>query len=210
MERPVSSENSVVVVDTGLGNFGSLRNMCKRIGLGVSLSYDRTEILRADRLILPGVGSFDEGMRRIHERDLAGPLSERVAAGTPVLGICLGMQLMTKGSEEGSAEGLGWIDAETRRLPASDGLRVPHMGWNAATPARHHSLFHGVDDDSRYYFVHSYYVDCADDRDVLAWTEYGIRFASAIDRKTLVATQFHPEKSHRFGLAVLRNFLGTP
>lgn len=205
----LSSGSEVLILDTGLGNLGSLRNMCRRVGVGALVSKDPKEILAADRLILPGIGSFDEGMRSLRARDLIGPLGERVHDGTPILGVCLGMQLMTHGSEEGEEPGLGWFDAVTLRLPADRDLRVPHMGWNAAHPTAQSSLFTNMPEDARFYFVHSYYVSCQHESDVLAWTDYGIKFASSVRHGSMVATQFHPEKSHRFGMQVLQNFVGT-
>lgn len=200
-----------VIVDAGLGNVGSLRNMCRRVGADVMISSDPEVVARATRLLLPGVGAFDEGMRRLHERGLVAALETARTAGTPVLGICLGMQLMTNGSEEGTSDGLGWIDAQTVRLPKDVGIRVPHMGWNASTPVRETSIFAGRPDDpdTRYYFVHSYHVRCNDPSDELAVTDYGIRFTSAVQRGSVVATQFHPEKSHRFGMQLLRTYLGV-
>jgi imidazole glycerol-phosphate synthase subunit HisH len=198
---------SVLIVNTGLGNFGSLRNMYRRIGVDAMLSDDPADVEQAPRIVLPGVGSFDAGMNQLRDRGLVGPLTDRWRAGTPILGVCLGMQLMTRGSEEGSEPGLGWIAADTIRFPSGDGLRIPHMGWNAAVPASDRSVFAGADEDARYYFVHSYHVVCDDDAHVLAWTDYGVRFASAIHTGSLAATQFHPEKSHRFGMHVLRTFL---
>lgn len=199
---------ALVIVDAGLGNVGSLRNMCRRVGVDAAVSSDVGEIASAERLLLPGVGSFDEGVRRLHEGGFVDALETARVAGVPILGVCLGMQLMTKGSEEGDLPGLGWFDAETVRLPRDAGVRVPHMGWNSADPVAEESVFSDPDPDpdARYYFVHSYHVHCNDRADVLAQTTYGIKFTSAIRSGAVVATQFHPEKSHRFGMRIIARF----
>jgi glutamine amidotransferase len=198
----------IVVVDTGIANLGSLRNMFKRIGQPVLLSADAPDIANATKLVLPGVGAFDTGMQRLTELDLVGPLSEAaLERRIPVLGVCLGMQLITKGSEEGTLPGLGWIDAETIAFRRDDpDVKVPHMGWNTVSPTRQDTLFKGLADDARFYFVHSFHVRCADDADVLGWTTHGSRFASAVQHENVMGTQFHPEKSHRFGMALLASF----
>lgn len=198
----------IVIVDLGLGNMSSVRNMFKRIGAPAISSVDPGVIAAATKLVLPGVGAFDAGMARLAESGLVPLLTERALEHrTPTLGICLGMQLMTEGSEEGHRPGLGWVPGAARRFRLEGtNFRVPHMGWNLARPTRHDILYHDADPEARYYFAHSYYVVCDDDHDVLSWTEHGTRFVSALQRGNLSATQFHPEKSHRFGMAVLRNF----
>lgn len=202
---------NVVIVDIGLANIRSVQNMFKRVGVAALASHEVGAISRADKLVLPGVGAFDTGMSKLEESGLVSVLTERaLEASVPTLGICLGMQLMTEGSEEGSLPGLGWLPGRTRRLRVEHkGLKVPHMGWNIAHPTRPDSLFHDAPSDARYYFVHSYHVVCDEHRDVLAVTEYGGEFTSAFQRGTLYGTQFHPEKSHRFGMNVLRNFVGA-
>jgi glutamine amidotransferase len=200
----------IAIVDYGVGNPGSIHNMLLRLGMPSIITSDPSEIDGAGRLILPGVGSFDTAMRNLNANGLASVISEAaLTARKPVLGICLGMQIMTCGSEEGSLPGLGWIDAETVRFQfdASDrNLRIPHMGWNTAVAVRESALLQGVPRPSRFYFVHSYYVRCACDHDVLAKTTYGTEFASAIGRDNIFGVQFHPEKSHRYGMEVLRAF----
>ena len=200
----------IVIVDTGLGNLGSLANMFRRIGAKVVVSGDHDKIRRAEKLVLPGVGAFDAGMRKLHELALPALLTDRVLdRGVPCLGVCLGMQLMTRGSEEGVAKGLGWIDATTVRFrPERAEVKVPHMGWNLAVPVADSALFLGAEADARYYFVHSYHVVCEDRADISATTSHGVEFASAIGRDRIMGTQFHPEKSHRFGMRVLENFAG--
>jgi glutamine amidotransferase len=198
----------IIIVDLGLGNMSSVRNMFKRVGVPTTSSVDRDEIIQASKIVLPGVGAFDTGMERLEQSGLIPMLTElAVDRRVPTLGICLGMQLMTERSEEGTRAGLGWVPGSTHRfrLEGTD-LKVPHMGWNLATPTRPDTLFKDADPDARYYFVHSYHVVCSEEPDVLAWTEHGTRFASSFQRGTLFGTQFHPEKSHRFGMEILRNF----
>ena len=201
---------NIVIVDYGMGNLGSIQNMLKRIGCPSSATSDPAEIARADKIILPGVGAFDGGMRRLTELGLVQVLNEKaLQKGTPVLGVCLGMQLLTRRSEEGSLPGLGWIDGDTVRFrfePKDSKLKVPHMGWNTVSVRQPGTLFRDVSGEARYYFVHSYHVVCNDPKDVLTTTEYGYPFVSAIERGTIMGAQFHPEKSHRFGMAVLKNF----
>jgi glutamine amidotransferase len=198
----------IAILDYGMGNVRSIQNMLRRVGASSLITSDEAQIERADALILPGVGAFDEGMRRIDNLGLR-TLLDRVALDKrmPILGICLGMQLLTRSSEEGSLPGLGWIDATTRRFQQDEmrAFKVPHMGWNYVTAQRAHQLFHGIE-SPRYYFVHSYHVHCEDGSNVLATTNYGYEFTSAVVKDNIIGTQFHPEKSHRFGMALLKNF----
>jgi glutamine amidotransferase len=201
----------IAIVDYRMGNLGSIRNMLRRLGAEAAISGDAGEIEKADRLILPGVGAFDEAMRRLHESGLLPLLRRKVLdGGTPILGICLGMQLLTERSEEGELPGLGWIEGETVRFrfdPKERGLRVPHMGWNSVKPRRADCLFHGADDETGFYFVHSYHAVLRHPEDILAETEHGYEFPSALRRGCIFGTQFHPEKSHRHGMLLLKNFL---
>jgi glutamine amidotransferase len=203
----------IVILNYDMGNIGSIGNMFRRLGIQATISRDPAVIAKADRLILPGVGAFDQGMENLHKLGLREVLDERVlGAKTPVLGICLGMQLMTKSSEEGSAAGLGWIDARTVHFgadqpAASERLRLPHIGWNFVDRSRTHDLLHDLPDDPRFYFVHTYRVVCADPRDAVLTTEYaGIPFTSAFARDNIFGIQCHPEKSHKFGMKVFTNF----
>lgn len=204
----MSGSEPVVIVDYGVGNLGSIANMLKKAGVDNRISAEPSEIRRADRLILAGVGAFDNGMRNLADRGLIDVLNEKAATGTPILGLCLGMQLMGRTSEEGTLPGLGWIDARAKRFRPAPGtdLKVPHMGWNTVRPLRTHRLLKDLDDGSRFYFVHSYYVECADPAVELGRTTYGHEFCSAMAAGNLTGVQFHPEKSHRFGLALLSNF----
>lgn len=199
----------IAVVDYGMGNAGSILNMLSRIGADTTLTRDRAEILKADKLILPGIGAFDEGMERLESLDLVGPLSEAVdGRGKAILGICLGMQLFASRSEEGIRRGLGWIEGEAVRfrLGADSALRVPHMGWNGVNVRKPSVIFDGLEPDARFYFVHSFHVRCANTSDVLGTTEYGAEFVSAVSRGRVVGVQFHPEKSLRWGIELFRRF----
>lgn len=199
----------IVVVDYGMGNVGSIVNMVRRAGGEAMITGDPELIEKADKLVLPGVGAFDQGMRALEETNLLEPLRQAVGiCGVPILGICLGMQLMMDRSEEGSLPGLGLVPGDVRRFPVGDKLpRVPHMGWNRIAVKKACSLFDGEDHDRRFYFVHSYYVSCSDPDDVLATTVHGLEFVSAFNRRNLFGVQFHPEKSHRFGMELFRRFL---
>ncbi|HDZ08452.1 imidazole glycerol phosphate synthase subunit HisH [Pseudohongiella sp.] len=198
----------ITIVDYGMGNIGSMLNMFKRIGVKARVEIDPEAIQHADKLVLPGVGAFDAAMQRINNtpglREVLQQkaLRERI----PVLGVCLGMQLLTRGSEEGKLSGLGWIPGDTTRFPKGSGLKVPHMGWNIAQPRTPNMLTAEVGSEPRYYFVHSYCVHVDDSTFSLMRTRYGIDFDSAIGSDNIYGVQFHPEKSHRFGLQILKNF----
>jgi imidazole glycerol-phosphate synthase subunit HisH len=197
---------AIVVVDYDMGNVGSIVNMMKKIGHAVEVSSEPDVIRKADRLIIPGVGAFDAGMANIRARNLVDVLTEKVVANkTPVLGICLGMQLLGAASREGDSTGLGWIPSESIKL-SSEALRVPHMGWNTVSPVDDHWLFAGEPADMRFYFVHSYHVVCEQPEHRIATARYGLELTAAIARDHIVGVQFHPEKSHRFGMQLLRNF----
>jgi glutamine amidotransferase len=197
---------AIVVVDYDMGNVGSIVNMLKKIGQPAEISSAPDVIRKADRLILPGVGSFDAGMDNIRARGLVSVLHEKVVVDkTPVLGICLGMQLLGDGSHEGKTAGLGWIPAESVKL-SSETLRVPHMGWNELAVTQPHWLFEGEPADMRFYFVHSYHVVCKEPQHQIATARYGIELAAAVAKDHILGVQFHPEKSHRFGMQLLRNF----
>jgi glutamine amidotransferase len=198
----------IVVVDYGIGNLGSMLNIFKRIGVPASIESDPERISRAKKLILPGVGAFDAAMDRIGRvpglREVLD--AKALLECTPILGVCLGMQLLTSGSEEGQLPGLGWIPGAAYRFPKAAELKVPHMGWNIATPVSKCPLTNDIGEDPRYYFVHSYYVRTEDPAHVILRTSYGIEFDSGICRANIFGLQFHPEKSHRFGMKILQNF----
>jgi glutamine amidotransferase len=202
----------LVILDYNVGNCGSILNMVRKVGGRAIISADHGDIAAADRLILPGVGAFDHGMDELERRGLIAPLTQKVlGGGTPILGICLGMQLFGRASEEGHKPGLGWIDAHTVRFRspkvAQTPLRIPHMGWNHIAPQRSHPLLDGLSRQSRFYFVHSYHMLCDRPDNVLCTTNYGDDFTSAVVHGNIVGVQFHPEKSHRYGLQLIRNFV---
>jgi len=199
----------ITVVDYQMGNVGSIVNMLKRLGFEVRLSSVLAEIMQADKLILPGVGSFDTGMANLDRLGLREPLEQKRASGTPVLGICLGMQLLFEGSEEGDRPGLGWLRGHCIRFRFEERdtrLKIPHMGWNDVRPVQRESLFREMAEDAGYYFVHSYHAVCTDPADVLGFTTHGYEFASAVQRANVSGTQFHPEKSHKHGKRLLKSF----
>lgn len=200
----------ICIIDYGVGNLGSILNMLKRVGAPAIVSSEPDAIRAADRLILPGVGAFDTGMRNLAERELIPVLEERALGDrVPVLGLCLGAQLLTERSEEGSLPGLGWIPGETVAFaldPADTHLKVPHMGWSTVRLPRPLPLFEGLEEEARFYFVHSYHLSCPDPEHVLAYAEHGDEFPAAIGAGNVLGVQFHPEKSHRFGMRLLKNF----
>lgn len=200
----------LVVVDYGLGNMGSVYNMLKKVGGNPIISNNPLEIAQADKLILPGVGKFDAGMNRINQLGLIEVLNKKALQDkVPILGICLGMQLLTGQSEEGKEKGLGWIEASTIHFGFTKelGIKIPHMGWNYVRKLVDDPLLSGFNQDFRYYFVHSYYVKPKYKENILLETNYGIDFASAIYKENIYGVQFHPEKSHKFGKTLLANFL---
>jgi glutamine amidotransferase len=199
----------IVVIDYDMGNVGSVINMLKRIGVEAKLSQTPDDLLLASKLILPGVGAFDVAMDNLERLGYLAPLNYCVLEQKcPILGICLGMQLFTKGSEEGNRQGLNWLDAQTVRFHFKNykmPLKVPHMGWNTIEPQQNSNFFLGHE-EMRYYFVHSYHVVCNNPKNIIATTQYGYQFTSAVIENNIVGTQFHPEKSHRFGMTFLRQF----
>lgn len=200
----------ISIVDGGFGNVGSIINMMRHLGIEAQSVSDPNAIRNADRLILPGVGAFDTGMARLTERGLIPALNHAVLERKrPILGICLGMQLLLEGSDEGSLAGLGWVEGRCVRFTSDgehDRLRIPNMGWNEIAVTRRGQLFHADREPARYYFVHSYHAQCADSGDVAATATYGTHFTAAIEHANIFGVQFHPEKSHRFGMKIFRSF----
>lgn len=198
----------IVIVDYGVGNLSSVSNMLRKAGGDVLISRNPTDVLAADKLLLPGVGHFDHGMKMLNASGLREAIDRfALELRRPVLGICLGAQILGKGSEEGDAPGLGWIDMVCRKLTAMPGIRVPHMGWNQITRKKSSPLLDRMDEDARFYFVHSYCMECTQAEDVLATAVHGIEFTCAVQRGNIMGTQFHPEKSLRHGLALMRSFV---
>ena len=199
----------IIIINYGMGNCGSVLNMIRFVGGNVRLSASPDEVRAANKLILPGVGAFDAGMRRLHETGMDAAIHEAVTKrGASLLGICLGMQLLMESSEEGNLPGLALVPGVVKRFQVHElKLRVPHMGWNEVRPVRPSVIFGSGTEDYRFYFVHSYYVECEEPGDVTGLTLYGHDFTSAFECGRVMGVQFHPEKSHRFGMALLRRFL---
>ena len=201
---------NIVIIDYGLGNLRSVQKKLIRVGAEVEVSRDPDVISKADKLILPGVGHFANGIKNLKEYGLWKVLNNKVLIEkTPVLGICLGMQLMAKHSEEGDVAGLGWFDADVVTFKIKDHLKykVPHIGWNNAKMNKESFLFNNLPKEALFYFVHTYHVKCHSAQDILATTEYEYSFTSAIQKDHIFGTQFHPEKSHDWGEKLFANFV---
>ena len=210
MDLKTSSSPRVVIVDYRTGNVNSIKRTLDRIGSRSIVSSHLEDVTKADKIILPGVGHFAKAMANLKELGLVDALNEAVLIKRkPVLGICLGMELMAITSEEGDTPGLQWLDAEAVRFRISVGARhkVPHMGWNRIQIKKASALMKGVEDLSEFYFAHSYHLKINDRSDLLNETEYGISFPSAVERNNIFGVQYHPEKSHHTGVRVLKNFI---
>lgn len=205
-------ETDITIIDYGIGNLGSVYNMLKKVGAKVNVTADKRIIEKTHKIVLPGVGSFDYAIENLNKSGLFELLNYKVIdEKAPILGICLGMQLLFESSEEGSLPGFGWIAGTTRKFqftnPETRFLKIPHMGWNSISQQRKSALLFNSDFNSRYYFVHSYYVVCSDNADIIAKTNYGINFTSVVEHQNILGVQFHPEKSHTFGKQLLKNFM---
>lgn len=202
----------ITIVDYGLGNLGSVENMLRHLGIATKRSDDPEVVREAEKLLLPGVGAFDRGMRNLRNAGLIEALIDAVRRrGVPLLGICLGMQLLMERSQEGEESGLGWIPGSVRRFvfpPGTSQLKVPHMGWNTVRALRESPLLAQLPQASRFYFVHAFHVETECPEDVILEASYGIDFAAGIARDNVYGVQFHPEKSHRFGMRLLESFAG--
>lgn len=200
----------IVIADTGLANVGSVFNIVKYLGYDAIVTKNQGTINQAEKIILPGVGSFDAGMNSLNSTGMTDILNQKVLIDKiPILGICLGMQLMTRGSEEGILDGLGWFEADSFKFEQKidRNIRVPHMGWNNISTLKHKEMFLEINQETRFYFVHSYYVLADSTEDVLATTKHGIEFHSAIQKDNIFGVQFHPEKSHKFGMHFMKSFI---
>lgn len=203
----------IVILDYGMGNSGSILNMLRKVGGDAIISSDVADIKAAKGIILPGVGAFDNGMEKLNQLGLIPVLRERVLEEkVPFLGVCLGMQLLLTGSEEGNSLGLNWIPGKARRFDFKDikdnkRLKIPHMGWNIVKPKEQETLFANCTEEERFYFVHSFAVECDNNDHILATAEYGYNFSCAIHKNNIYGVQFHPEKSHKFGMNMFKNFM---
>ncbi len=201
----------ITIIDYEMGNVGSIANMFKYIGVESTIESDPHKIKKASKILLPGVGSFDTAMQKIKEKGLDEVLNEKaLKEQIPILGICLGMQLLTNGSEEGELNGFGWIPAKTISFKdrIDSRLKIPHMGWNIVKKNEKSRLTDDFErfEESKFYFVHSYFVRVEDEKNSILKTEYGVEFDSAIQKDNIFGVQFHPEKSHKFGMKIFENF----
>lgn len=201
----------LAIIDYGVGNLSSIKNMLKKIGVESIISNKAEDIIIADKLILPGVGHFDYGMQQLHLSGLMDALNEKVLQNkTPLLGICLGVQLLTESSEEGKEKGLGWIKGDTvafDKTKLNADHKIPHTGWTDIKCFEQSKLFTGMYTEPRFYFVHSYHLLLGNAEDVLATANYGYDFTVGIEHENILGVQFHPEKSHKYGMKLLENFV---
>jgi glutamine amidotransferase len=201
----------IAIVNYGLGNLGSIKNMLRKIGSDSVITDNQKDIEEATKIILPGVGAFDTGMEKLHETGLVELLNHKaMIEKIPILGICLGVQLMTRRSDEGERPGLGWFNAETIKFDfngINGKYTIPNMGWNEVELCKESKLFENMFEEPRFYFVHSFHLKADDKADVLTFSHYGYPYASALEHENLMGVQFHPEKSHKFGQRLLTNFV---
>tara|TARA_Y100001936_G_scaffold77603_2_gene76052 strand:- start:12517 stop:13170 length:654 start_codon:yes stop_codon:yes gene_type:complete len=202
------SQKPIAIIDYGMGNISSVKNMIKKLGGKSVLTRDPDIILNSKKIILPGVGSFDSGIESLKKNGLEDVLKESASKGANILGICLGFQLLFENSEEGVLPGLGLIKGKVKKFINTDNLRVPHMGWNSIIPTKNSILFNEQNTETpRFYFVHSFYADCSIDEDITAKCFYGHKFVCAIEKRNILGVQFHPEKSHKFGINLFSRYL---
>jgi glutamine amidotransferase len=200
----------ITIINYGVGNIFAFQNVFKRLDIKSKIASSKDDLIGAEKLILPGVGSFDYAMTQLNKSGIRESLDFLVIEKkVPVIGICVGMQMMGKRSDEGKMQGLGWIDAEVLKFEEKliyHRTKLPHMGWNDVLPVNSNPLFKGLEEDSIFYFLHSYYFKCNNPNDVIAISNYGIEFTSAVNFKNIFGIQFHPEKSHNYGEKLLLNF----
>lgn len=200
----------ITIIDYGSGNIKAIQNIYKQLNVSCVISKSPSDILSASKLVLPGVGAFDETMLQLQSAGIIDALNEAVIhKKVPIMGVCVGMQIMASRSDEGSLPGLGWVDAEVKKFPLeyiSGKPKLPHMGWNSVVLVKQSSLLDNVDCQKGFYFLHSYYFSCLESDDVIATTTYGKDFTSVISKGNIYGVQFHPEKSHSNGMTVFKNF----
>jgi glutamine amidotransferase len=203
----------ITIVDYGLGNIAAFSNVYRRLGIEVTIAKNADALKAATKVILPGVGAFDHAMELLDRSGMRETLDDlALRARVPILGVCVGMQILARRSDEGQLPGLGWIEGEVRGFKFADAMQdiaLPHMGWNDARPLSAGKLFAELQSEARFYFLHSYYMQCDRPSDVLAVCRYGIDFSCAVKSSNIYGVQFHPEKSHRFGLQLLGNFAAS-
>lgn len=198
----------VLIVDYGLGNLGSIQNMLKKIGVKSVISSNVDDVCNADKLILPGVGAFDTGMNNLKKLGLIETLNHKAQVEkVPILGICLGMQLMCRTSDEGKVHGLSWLHADLIKFDAKSNLKVPHMNWSYTKILKESKLFDNMPEEMKFYHVHSYHVAHKPEESILESDYHGYKFVSALQKDNILGVQFHPEKSHKYGMILLNNFM---
>jgi len=199
----------IKIIDYGLGNIRAFQNVYKRLNIEVSVARNADELATASKVVLPGVGAFDHAMELLNQSGMRKALDTLILTkGVPVLGVCVGMQILARSSDEGQAPGLGWIEGHVRGFKSlrQDQLVIPHMGWNDVQPKSSTKLFDQLESEARFYFLHSYYFQCDRKEDIVAVTRYGTEFSCAVNAGNIYGVQFHPEKSHHFGAQLLKNF----
>lgn len=196
----------ITIIDYGAGNIGSIQNMLNHLGIASTLARTGDDMRDVERVILPGVGAWDSAMNALKTRGLDEAIQEVARQGVPTLGVCLGMQVLTDASEEGTLPGLGLIRGSFQRIAGNDGLRVPHMGWAYIREIRHHHLFEQLERPARFYFAHSFTAIDIAEQDIIATAIYGSERVACFARANIIGTQFHPEKSHAYGMQLLKNF----
>jgi imidazole glycerol-phosphate synthase subunit HisH len=203
----------ICIIDYGVGNLASMQNMLKKIGVPSLISSQKSDIETAGKLILPGVGAFDTCAEKLQQSGLLEILNQKVLQDkTPVLGVCVGLQLLLEESEEGRLPGLGWIKGKIVKFKQEqlfEGTKIPHMGWTDIILSKPSRLFDGMYEDPRFYFVHSYHAQLSSENDALLYADYDYRFVAGIERDNIIGVQFHPEKSHKFGMKLLGNFFAN-
>ena len=200
----------ITIINYGLGNIKAFENVYERLNIPVSVANSADDLKTATKIILPGVGAFDHAMSKLNHSGMREPLAELVLEQqVPIIGICVGMQILANSSDEGVLPGLGWIEGTVKKFDTSvlnSKTQLPHMGWNTIQPSTNNTLLNNINDDSQFYFLHSYYFLCNSNNHTIATTEYGVQYASAVNKKNIYGVQFHPEKSHQWGIQLLKNF----